>query len=72
VNIRLFPGLIRPYLILVVLPLHLQVGQSSDIESSVTIPIRTLSAGKYVRTSMDTLERETEFFSDTSDCLITT
>jgi hypothetical protein len=59
-------------LMLVVLPLHIQAGQSGDIKSSVTAPVRTLSAGKYIRISLDTLEREAKFFSDASAGLITT
>jgi hypothetical protein len=56
----------------IALPMHLQVGQSSDVESSVTVPVRTLSAWKYIRTSLDTLEREAKFVSDASACLIPT
>src|ERR1700732_4059860 len=56
----------------IAMPIHLQVGQSSDVESSVTIPVRALSAGKYICTPLNTLAREAEFFSDASACLITT
>jgi hypothetical protein len=59
-------------MIAIALPMHLQVGQSSDVESSVTVPVRTVSAGKYIRTTLDALEREAKFFSDASACLITT
>ena len=58
-------------MIAITLPMDLQVGHSSDVESSVTVPVRTVSAGKYTRTSLDTLEREAKFFSDASACLIT-
>ena len=56
----------------IALPMHLQVGKASDVESSVTVPVRTLSARKYIRISLDTFEREAKFFSDASACLITT
>jgi hypothetical protein len=55
----------------ITLPLHLQVRQTSDVESSVAIPVRVLSTRKYIRAPLYPLEREAESFSNTSASLIT-
>ena len=54
----------------IALPLHLQVGQTSNVESSVAIPVRVLSTWKYIRTPLDTLEGKAESFSNASASLI--
>ena len=73
VNIdRFSQALTGPVMIPIALPMHLQVGQSREVKSSVTVPVRTLSAWKYIRTSLDTLKREAKLFSDASACFITT
>ncbi len=52
-------------------PLHLQVRQTSDVASCVAVPVRALSARKYIRTSLNTLEREAKSFCNASASLIT-
>src|ERR1700722_10529911 len=65
-------GNLKSSMVPIALPTPLQVGQASDVGSSVTVSVRTLSARKYIRISLNTFEQEAEFFSDASACLITT
>src|ERR1700740_1547658 len=53
------------------LPLHLQVGQTSDVESRIAMPVRISATWKYVGTPLNTLERKPEFFSNAAARLIT-
>lgn len=55
----------------IALPMHVQAGQAGNVESSVTEPVRALSSRKYIRTSLDALEREAESFGNTPAGLVT-
>lgn len=52
------------------MPLHREVGQMSNVESSVAVPVRAPSARKDIRTTLYTLEREAESFCNAPASLI--
>jgi hypothetical protein len=55
----------------ITLPLHLQVGQTSNVESSEAVSVRAPSARKYIRIPLYTLEREAKSFGNAPASLIT-
>jgi hypothetical protein len=69
---RFSQGLIGPVRSAITRPLHRQVGQTSNVGSSVAVPVCKLSARKSIRTPLYALEREAESFSNAPASLITT
>lgn len=52
------------------LPLHVQAGQTSEVEPRIAVPVRNLSAREYIRTLLNSLQRESEPLRNASTRLI--